>query len=66
MILVQDAHIQICHLWEYSRTPSTLETRQLEHLCCCEDCIGVAWICQSSESLQEAKARLKKHGITGE
>jgi hypothetical protein len=58
-------HIPISQLWEYSRDPSALEWTQREHLASCEDCIGILWVCRSSESVQQVKNSLGKHGSTG-
>jgi hypothetical protein len=65
-MLGQDAHIQISQLWEYSRDPGTLESRQLEHLCCCEDCMGILWLCRAFERFQQVKNKLKEHGIAAD
>ena len=59
-------HIPMSQLWEYSRHPSALEWTQLEHLASCEDCIGILWVCRTSESVQQVKDSLGKHGITGD
>ena len=59
-------HVQILQLWEYSRRPSAFESVHLEHLVSCEDCVGILWMCRTSNSFQQVKDRLKKYGITGD
>ncbi len=65
ILLGDGAHIQIARLWEYSKDPTTLESQLVQHLAYCEDCMGILWLCRSSESFQQAKDTLREHGITG-
>ena len=63
--LAQDwCHLPLSLLWQYSQNRDAhLFTAQMDHLTLCEDCIGILWICRSSNSIQDAKARLIEHGI---
>ena len=58
-------HLPLSLLWQYSQNRDTqLFSAQMDHLTLCEDCIGILWICRSSNSIQDAKARLMEHGIS--
>jgi hypothetical protein len=57
-------HLPLSLLWQHSQGRDThLFSGQLDHLTFCEDCIGILWICRTSNSLQDAQARLMEHGI---
>ena len=57
-------HLPFSLLWQYSQDRDThLFSAQMDHLTLCEDCIGILWICRTSNSLQDAKTRLTEHGI---
>jgi hypothetical protein len=59
-------HVRFSLLWEYSQNSDTrLFSAQLDHLTLCEECIGILWICRSSNSLADAKGLCKQHGISG-
>jgi hypothetical protein len=58
-------HIHMSRLWEYSRHPNsaTLQKSESDHLMDCEECAGVLWACRDADSLNQVKAKLKKHGL---
>ena len=60
------SHVPISQLWAYSRDPNVPESIRLGHLSACDDCMDILWVCRSSESVQQVKDRLEKHGITAD
>jgi hypothetical protein len=64
---MDDSHIPLSILWEYSQNPNPSELRTgpyWEHLSDCEDCVSVLWLCKTSISVEGVKAKLKRlrHG----
>lgn len=54
-------HIPISVLWTYSRYPDVLESAQLDHLRCCEDCVAIVWLGYTSESVTHLKRSLEEY-----
>jgi hypothetical protein len=58
---VDDIHIPIPQLWEYSKNPdpATLSHAEWSHLQACKHCIGTVWLCNTSLSIDEVQIKLK-------
>jgi hypothetical protein len=59
----QMPHIDPLVLWEQYQKPETLVESLMAHLRDCQDCIAILIMCEACSSLEEAKARLRAHGV---
>jgi hypothetical protein len=55
-------HILLSLLWEYSQT-GELDACHLDHLRFCEDCVAIALLGKTSESVEHFRSSLTKYGI---
>jgi hypothetical protein len=63
--MVDQFHIPIASLWEYSRNPhpAAFPPAEFDHLRTCERCVSVLWICHTSDSIDHMNQRLKDQGL---
>jgi len=61
-----DNHISIARLWDFTRDPKspTLQDDERNHLCTCEDCTAVLWLCHTSQSIDYFRRKVTEHGMS--